>query len=102
MVAVYPSIRDTGAELEAYIESLPEGLMDAFGLGGASLTSPEGYLTSQLYSNLYPIILLIMGIGAATWTIAGAERDGTLEATLAAPVGRVSVAVERFLEIGAY
>lgn len=99
MVAVYPSIRDTGAELEAYIESLPEGLMDAFGLGGASLTSPEGYLTSQLYSNLYPIILLIMGIGAATWTIAGAERDGTLEATLAAPVRRWSVALERFLAV---
>jgi ABC-2 type transport system permease protein len=100
MAAVYPSIRDTGAELEAYIESLPEGLMEAFGLGGASLTSPEGYLTSQLYSNLYPIILLIMGIGAASWTIAGAERDGTLEVTLAAPVSRIAVALQRFLAVG--
>lgn len=100
IAAVYPSIRDTGAELEGYLDSLPDGLLDAFGLGGASLTSPEGYLISQLYSNLYPIILLIMGIGLATWTIAGAERDGTLEATLAAPVGRVRVAVERFIAVG--
>lgn len=99
MAAVYPSIRDTGAELDAYLESFPEGFMEAFGLAGASIASPEGYLTSQLYSNVYPIVLLIMGIGAATWTIAGAERDGTLEATLAAPVRRVNVALERFVAV---
>lgn len=99
MAAVYPSIRDTGAELQSYVESLPQGLIDAFGLGGASLTSPEGYLTSQLYSNLYPVVLLILGIGAATSTIAGAERDGTLEVILAAPVRRVNVAIERFLAV---
>lgn len=99
MAAVYPSIRDTGDELDAYLESFPEGFMEAFGLAGASISSPEGYLTSQLYSNVYPIVLLIMGIGAAAWTIAGAERDGTLEATLAAPVRRRSVALERFLGV---
>jgi ABC-2 type transport system permease protein len=97
MAAVFPSIRDTAAELEAYVATLPEGLMDAFGLGGASIASPEGYLTSQLYSNMYPIVILIMGIGIATWAIAGSESDGTLEATLAAPVPRINLAIARFL-----
>jgi ABC-2 type transport system permease protein len=97
MAAVFPSIRDTAAELEAYVATLPEGLMDAFGLGGASIASPEGYLTSQLYSNMYPIVILIMGIGIGAWAIAGSESDGTLEATLAAPVGRANLATARLL-----
>lgn len=97
MAAVFPSIRDTAAELEAYVASLPEGLMDAFGLGGASIASPEGYLTSQLYSNMYPVVVLIMGIGLGMWAIAGSESDGTLEATLAAPVRRTSLAAARLL-----
>ncbi len=96
MAAVYPSIRDTGDELDAYVESLPQGLRDAFGLAGSSIASPEGYLTSQLYSNMYPIVLLIMGLGMAGWAVAGSESDGTLEVALANPVSRARVAVERF------
>ncbi len=97
MAAAYPSIRDTGDEFDAYIESLPEGLQETFGLTGASIGSPEGYLTSQLYSNMYPIVLLILGIGLAAWIVAGSESDGTLEMALANPVTRVRLAVERIL-----
>lgn len=97
MAAAYPSIRDTGDEFDAYIESLPEGLQETFGLTGTSIASPEGYLTSQLYSNMYPIVLLILAIGLAAWAVAGSESDGTLEMTLANPVTRVRVAVERLV-----
>lgn len=97
MVAVYPSIRDTGEELDAYAESLPEAFRDAFGLAADSIASPAGYLMSQLYSNMFPIILLVLGIALAAWVIAGSEAEGTLEMLLANPVTRVWAAVGRVI-----
>ncbi len=97
MAATYPSIRDTGDALDEYVASLPEGLRQAFGLEGASIASPEGYLTSQLYSNMYPIVILILALGLAAWAIAGSENDGSLELVLANPVSRTRVALARWV-----
>ena len=99
MAAVYPSVRDSGDVFEDYMEQLPEAFVEAFGLAGASISSPEGYLVSQLYSNMYVIILLVLGLGWAAWAIAGSEAEGTLEMVLANPVRRVAVALGRVLGI---
>jgi ABC-2 type transport system permease protein len=99
MAAVYPSVRDSGDVFEDYMEQLPDAFVEAFGLAGASISSPEGYLVSQLYSNMYVIVLLVLGLGWAAWAIAGSEADGTLEMALANPVRRVAVALGRMLGI---
>lgn len=105
MVGAWPSVRDTGDTFDEYVASLPDSLQQAFGLAGTSIGSPEGYLVSQMYSNLWPIILLVLGFGLAAWSIAGSEADGTLEMLLANPVRRGRAASERFtgtaLAIGA-
>ena len=101
MAVFYPSIRDAGSGFDAYVDSLPESMRETLGISGASIASPEGYLMSQLYSNMYPLMLLILGIALASWAIAGAEADGTLEMTLAAPLRRVSLAWGRWLAIAA-
>ncbi|HEX7188032.1 MAG TPA: ABC transporter permease subunit [Actinomycetes bacterium] len=92
--AAYPSVHDSAAELDSYMDSLPEGLVELFGAAGG-IGSPAGYLSSQLYANVLPLLLVVLGIGAAAWSIAGAEGDGTLEMLLANPVGRLRVALER-------
>lgn len=99
MAAVYPSVRDSGDVFEDYLEQLPDAFVEAFGLAGASIASPEGYLVSQLYSNMYVIILLVLGLGWAAWSIAGSEAEGTLEMLLTNPVRRVAVALGRLLGI---
>lgn len=95
MVLFFPSIEESGADFDTYVQSLPESLRDTLGVAGASMSSPVGYLMSQLYSNMYPLLILVMAFAAAVWTIAGAEADGTLEMTLAAPLSRWSLAVGR-------
>lgn len=94
--ASYPAVKDSAASFDELMESMPEGLMQMMG-AAEGITTPAGYLNSQFFSNIFPIVLLIFGIAAAAWTIAGAERDGTLEALLANPVHRWRVAVERFV-----
>lgn len=94
--ASYPAVRDMGSVFDQLMENMPEGMLELFGAAGG-IASPEGYLNSQLYSNILPILLLVYGIGMAAWTIAGAELDGTLEPLLANPVPRSRVALERFI-----
>lgn len=98
ILAAYPSARDSAAGLESYLESLPEGLVELFG-ASAGIASPEGYLNSQMYANLFPILVLVLGVGASSWAIAGAEGEGTLEMLLANPVSRRRVALERLLGV---
>jgi ABC-2 type transport system permease protein len=97
MALFFPSIRDAGADFDAYLESLPESMRDTLGASAGSITSPEGYLIGQLYSNMYPLLLLVFGISMAAWAIAGSESEGTLEVTLAAPLTRSSLAWGRWL-----
>ena len=63
--------------------------------GGNTLTSPAGYLNSQFFANILPVMLLVFGIGIAAWTIAGDEAAGTLELLLANPISRARVALAR-------
>ncbi|HEX6338577.1 MAG TPA: ABC transporter permease subunit [Jiangellaceae bacterium] len=93
--ASYPAVKDAGSVFDQLMEQMPEGMLELFGAEGG-ITSPGGYLNSQLYSNILPILLLVYGIGMAAWSIAGTEREGTLEPLLANPVSRSQVALERF------
>jgi ABC-2 type transport system permease protein len=96
LVAVsYPAVRDN-AELDKTFQSLPPSVQAMLGLDPANaLTSPVGYLNSQFYANLFPIVLLVFSIGLASWAIAGDEGAGMLELLLANPVSRIRVALER-------
>jgi ABC-2 type transport system permease protein len=96
IASAYPSARDSGEGLESYMDSLPDGVVELFG-ATAGIGTPVGYLNSQLYANLLPLLLIVMGVGAGSWAVAGAEADGTLEMLLANPVTRTRVAVERLL-----
>lgn len=98
VLAAYPSVRDSSEGFDSYLDSLPEGVVDLLG-AQTGLASPAGYLNSQMYANIFPLLLVVLGIGAASWAIAGSEVDGTLEMLLANPVTRTRVALERLLGV---
>jgi beta-exotoxin I transport system permease protein len=96
LAVAYPTIRDNN-ELDKTFGSLPPGVEALLGLsGGNTLTSPAGYLDSQFFANILPVMLLVFAIGVAAWSVAGDEQSGTLELLLANPIGRVPVALARF------
>ena len=95
LAVAYPTVRDN-AELDRTFAGLPPEVQGLLGLGGqATLTSPVGYLNSQFFANLLPVMLLVFAVGVAAWAISGDEAAGTLELLLANPVGRGRVAAER-------
>jgi len=99
VIAFYPSIEGDDS-FDEVMESLPESFQTLSGVSeGISISSPAGYLNSQYFSNMFPILLLVFGIGAGAAAIAGSESDGTLEQLLTEPVTRREVAVGRWLGV---
>jgi ABC-2 type transport system permease protein len=95
LAVAYPTVRDNN-ELDKTFADLPAGVEALLGLsGGNTLTSPAGYLDSQFFANILPVMLLIYAIGVSAWSVAGDEAAGTLELLLANPISRVRVALAR-------
>jgi ABC-2 type transport system permease protein len=96
LAVAYPTVRGNN-ELDKTFANLPSGVEALLGLsGGAGLTSPAGYLDSQFFANILPVMLLVFAVAGAAWSIAGDEAAGTLELLLANPISRVRVALARF------
>ncbi|MGH7722193.1 MAG: ABC transporter permease [Candidatus Dormibacteria bacterium] len=91
----YPTVRDNSA-LDKTFASLPSSVQAALGLApGSALTSPVGYLNSQFFANVLPVMMLVFALGFGAWAVSGDEGSGMLELILANPVSRVRIVVER-------
>lgn len=95
MVSVYPSVRDNEA-LNKLVHDYPEALKGFVAFGGElDYLSGAGYLGSELFSLMVPLLLLIAAIGAGARALAGEEEAGTLDLLLANPVSRRRVAADK-------
>jgi ABC-2 type transport system permease protein len=92
--AFYPSIAGDPA-LNDVMEQIPESLRPL--LGPEDITSPVGYLASQLYLSLLPALLLIFAIGRGVALLAGEEEEHTLDLLLAQPISRASLYTQKFV-----
>ena len=72
-----------------------------FAGGELDIASPAGYLNSQVYALMAPLVLLIFAIGAGAGAVAGEEERGTLDLLLAHPLRRRDYVVQRFLALAA-
>lgn len=90
----YPSMRDM-TEFEEMYEKLPEALMKAFVGEFTDFTSPAGFLNTQLFFLMVPLLFLVYGITAASSTIAGEEARGTMDLLLSFPLLRWQVVVQK-------
>jgi ABC-2 type transport system permease protein len=100
--AIWPSILGSTASIEEYIANLPEFFQEM--IGSASFGTPEGYLQSELFSFVGPILLLVYVVGAGARAIAGEEEAGSLDVLLSTPVRRRRVVWDRFaaMVLGAF
>jgi ABC-2 type transport system permease protein len=97
--AFYPSVGDT---VEQATSGGGDGgssdVMSTFlGLSaGIDPGSPLGFLWIGLYANIYPWMLMALGVSLGITAIAGDEETGNLEYLLSGPVHRTVVVFARF------
>lgn len=99
--AYYPSVRDN-TTLSAFYENLPPAVRALSGGGTAiDVTSPAGYLSSQMFSNVVPILFIIYAVILGSGAIGREEDRGTAELLLTAPVSRREVVAHKAIAGGA-
>ncbi|MGZ4410309.1 MAG: ABC transporter permease subunit, partial [Gaiellaceae bacterium] len=85
MISVYPSVRGNRS-LNQLVNDYPDALKGFVAFGGElDYVSGAGYLGSELFSLMIPLLLLVAAIGAGSRAIAGEEESGTLDLLLANP-----------------
>ena len=95
-VLFYPSVRDMGSTLDQLIESMPPALRATFAGEFTDFTSPMGYLNTQLFFVMMPLLFFFYSIGFGSGAIAGEEEKGTLELLLSSPLNRWRAVLEKF------
>jgi beta-exotoxin I transport system permease protein len=99
IMALWPTIRDSEG-LQQSVEDYPEALKNLFGGSeGFDYTSAAGYLNTQVFALVLPIMLAVFGIGLAASVLAGEEENGKLDLVLANPVTRRRLLLEKALGI---
>lgn len=86
-LALYPSLED---QLATMAEDLPDAYK-AF-LGDADIASPAGYIRSQVYSLMAPLLIAGAAITAGA-SLAKMERDQTLAVIAVTPLSRRALAI---------
>ncbi|MCA9388253.1 ABC transporter permease subunit [Candidatus Berkelbacteria bacterium] len=64
-----------------------------------TLTTIEGFLSAELFSLMFPVMMAVLGISLATSLIAKEENAGTLELLLARPVSRAKIFNQKMLSL---
>jgi ABC-2 type transport system permease protein len=90
--AFYPSINSP--QMQQALEAYPKGLLEAIGM--TDVGTAAGYLGSTTFGLLGPALIIVMAAALGSSAIAGDEESGRLDLTLAHPVSRWSLALQRF------
>jgi len=90
--AFYPSIQDSAAGLQDYLKNLPDAFRN---IVGGDFTTPAGYLRSETFSTMGPILFLVYAIGAGARAIAGEEESRTLDLLLSTPIRRRQLLLDK-------
>jgi ABC-2 type transport system permease protein len=98
-VAAYPSIANQEG-FSDIIDDYPEFVQEILGLGsGMSITEPAGYLNSQFFSNMLPLLFIIFLVSFGVRETATDERDGTLDLITGHPIVRRRLMLEKALAV---
>ena len=93
----FPSIEESAADLQAYLDNLPEAIRNL--VAAEDYSSPVGYLQAEFFNTMGPLLVLIFAIGSGARAIAGEEEAGTLDLLLSTPVLRRQVLATKALAI---
>jgi ABC-2 type transport system permease protein len=86
----YPTFKDSAAALEKSFSSLPQAALQLFG-GSADFFSPVGFLNSQIFFLMLPLLLTMLAVAIGASLIAREEQDMSIELLLARPLSRTKL-----------
>lgn len=95
MASMWPNVRKSASSMQSYVESMPKAFVEAF--GASDMTTPAGYLNTELMAVIMPALLTAAAIGVTLALTAGYEDAGYFETLLVLPVTRMRMLLVRGL-----
>ncbi len=109
LLLIYPSIHSQAAQLNKVLNQLPSSIRE-LKTGGTTvdITTPIGYLHSQLFYITLPLLFIILAVTRGSGLLGKDEQDHTLELLLARPISRTNLirakglsgCIEMFIVVG--
>ena len=99
MMAFYPSVKSSAPALDRYMEQMSAEMKALFMGASSDYWSPAGYLHTELFVFMFPLLFAVYTVGAGSRAIAGEEDRGTLDLLLSTPITRASVVVHKTVAI---
>lgn len=96
-VALWPSYSETIVQQGVFQELVEDNPAMAALTGQVDLASAEGYVASQLFGFMMPLLLIIQAVGMGAAAVAGEEERGDLETLVSLPLSRRRVVLERWV-----
>lgn len=96
-VSVYPTIRDSRQGWSDLTEQFPEAFRKMFRM--EDYTSPSGYLSTELFSFMIPLIFIGLTTTWAARSASEEEENGTADILLTLPVSRSSLLATRLVSM---
>lgn len=94
---LYPAVRDQAQALTKLMQSLPPGLLKAFGISAESFNNLAAFITREQFAFIWPIYTMFLALSYAGLALAGDIELGTLALTLSQPISRLRVYLARYL-----
>jgi ABC-2 type transport system permease protein len=92
-LSVYPTVRSSAAGLASFLNNYPEALRQIFRM--EDYTSSSGYLSTELFSMMLPLIFISIGVSWGSATTAQEEERRTADILLTLPISRTRILVSK-------
>lgn len=97
-VSMWPDLQGQSEQFAELLSSYPESLMKAMGIEvQPMLSSLEGFIGTEHYSLMWPLMMAFFAIGLGVNAIAGEVDEGTIEILFAQPLLRLQIYVSKLL-----
>lgn len=94
VASVYPVIRDSDA-MRDFVNEFPPALLALFGIDPDTFLTGAGFLQSEMFSLIIPIIVITFCVLAGTAATAREEKEGTMDVLLSVPITRPSIVLQK-------
>lgn len=95
----YPSFKEQSVQLQKAFTNIPDSALSLLS-DTHDFFSPVGYLSSQLFYAVLPMILGILGISLGSTLLAKEEKDSTIELILSRPISRTKLLFSKLMSGG--
>lgn len=90
VVVSWPFIRDMDM---SFLDEYPAEMRELFSFD--AINTGPGYLNSQLFTSMFPIMFIVYGIGAGARLLAREEDTGTMDVLLSTPLSRTRLMLDK-------